>query len=81
MSKTNFSSKNSDELNKENNKIIECDEYLNVHSFNLYMDIVSTLFQKVINDNSAGYSSTELTGNLIKWDIRVDDDKIKLEVF
>ncbi|RGB34924.1 hypothetical protein C1646_759975 [Rhizophagus diaphanus] len=46
MSKTNFSSENSDELNKENNKIIACDEYLIIHSFNLYMDTVFTSFQK-----------------------------------
>ncbi|PKC09618.1 hypothetical protein RhiirA5_415411, partial [Rhizophagus irregularis] len=82
MSKTNFSSENSDELNKENNKIVECDEYLNVHSFNLYnMDTVSTLFQEAIaNDRE---ESIELTGNLIKWyiHINIDDGKIKLEVF
>ncbi|GET61808.1 hypothetical protein GLOIN_2v1581173 [Rhizophagus irregularis DAOM 181602=DAOM 197198] len=82
MSKTNFSSEKSDELNKENNKIVECDEYLNVHSFNLYnMDTVSTLFQEAIaNDRE---ESIELTGNLIKWyiHINIDDGKIKLEVF
>ncbi|PKC58610.1 hypothetical protein RhiirA1_470716, partial [Rhizophagus irregularis] len=77
MSKTNFSSENSDELNKENNKIVECDEYLNVHSFNLYMNTVSTLFQKAIDREK---ESTELAGNLIKWDIRVGDGQIKLEV-
>jgi hypothetical protein len=74
ISKTNFSSKNSDELNKDNNKIVECDEYLNVHSFNLYMDTISTLFQEAKD-------LTELTGNLIKWAIRIEDSKIKLEVF
>ncbi|CAB4426231.1 unnamed protein product [Rhizophagus irregularis] len=54
-------------------KVIECDDddkktykHLNVHLFNLYIDTVSTLFQKAINDNSAEYS-TELAGNLIKW--------------
>ncbi|CAB4426456.1 unnamed protein product [Rhizophagus irregularis] len=68
-------------------KVIECDDddkktykHLNVHLFNLYIDTVSTLFQKAINDNSAEYS-TELAGNLIKWGIYVDDGKIKLEVF
>ncbi|PKY43919.1 hypothetical protein RhiirA4_442840 [Rhizophagus irregularis] len=80
ISNTNFSSENSDELNKENNKIVECDEYLNVHSFNLYMDTVYTLFQKAIDDNSAR-DSTELAGNLIKWDICIENGKIKLKVF
>ncbi|UZO06889.1 uncharacterized protein OCT59_027194 [Rhizophagus irregularis] len=78
MSKTNFSSGNSDELNKEHNKIVECDEYLNVHSFNLYMDTVSTLFQKVTTDEK---ELTESTENLIKWNISVDNGQIKLEVF
>ncbi|PKB98716.1 hypothetical protein RhiirA5_430913 [Rhizophagus irregularis] len=75
----NFSSENSDELNKKNNKIVECDKYLNFHSFNLYMDsTLSTLFQKnTTNDKE----STESTENLIKWDIRFGDGKIKLEVF
>ncbi|PKY40246.1 hypothetical protein RhiirA4_531362 [Rhizophagus irregularis] len=88
MSKMNFSSENSDELNKKNNKIIECDEYLNVHSFNLlYMDAVSTLFQKATtNGGSAEYPKTfkkltESTENLIKWDIRIGNDKIELKVF
>ncbi|PKY30788.1 hypothetical protein RhiirB3_448054 [Rhizophagus irregularis] len=82
MSKTtNFSSKNSDELNKENNKIVECDEYLNVHSLNLYTDTVSILLQKAVDDGSGNKESTELAGNLIKWDIRVGDGQIKLEVF
>ncbi|RGB28699.1 hypothetical protein C1646_767526, partial [Rhizophagus diaphanus] len=81
MSKTNFLSENSDELNKEINKNVECDEYLNVHSFNLYsMDTVSTLFQNTIKDLFFS-NSTELTGNLIKWNIHDDDGKIKLEVF
>ncbi|PKY50525.1 hypothetical protein RhiirA4_467049, partial [Rhizophagus irregularis] len=82
ISKTNFSSENSDELNKENNKIVESndvDKHLNVHSFNLYMDTVSTLFQKVTTDEYK--KSTELTGNLIKWDVCVYNDKIELEVF
>ncbi|GBC45475.2 hypothetical protein GLOIN_2v75200 [Rhizophagus irregularis DAOM 181602=DAOM 197198] len=78
MSKMNFSSENFDELNKENNKIVECDEYLNVHSFNLYTDTVSTLFQKAIDGEK---ESTELAGNLIKWDILVGNGQIKLEVF
>ncbi|POG77205.1 hypothetical protein GLOIN_2v1767996 [Rhizophagus irregularis DAOM 181602=DAOM 197198] len=91
MSETNFSSKNSDELNIENNKIIECDdddkikktyETINIHSF---MDTASTLFQKVISDDYSDDSdskkkSTELIGNLIKWDICVDDNKIDLAV-
>ncbi|PKY40017.1 hypothetical protein RhiirA4_530048 [Rhizophagus irregularis] len=65
--------------NMSNKKIVECDEYLNVHSFNLYnMDTVSTLFQKAIDGDK---KSTELAGNLIKWDIRIDYCKIKLEVF
>ncbi|RGB26569.1 hypothetical protein C1646_820311, partial [Rhizophagus diaphanus] len=84
MSKTNFSSKNSDDLNKKNNKIVECDEYLNVHSFNLYMDTVSTLFQKVITREKELYVQTlsiKLAVNLIEWDISVGDGKIKLEVF
>ncbi|PKC58698.1 hypothetical protein RhiirA1_470586 [Rhizophagus irregularis] len=88
MSKMNFSSENSDELNKENNKIIECDEYLNVHSFNLYMDAVSTLFQKVTTNGESAESPsktfkelTESTVNLIKWDVRIGGSKIKLEVF
>ncbi|PKY61886.1 hypothetical protein RhiirA4_487490, partial [Rhizophagus irregularis] len=74
MSKTKFSSENSDELNKENNKIVECDEYLNVHSFNLYMVNVDTL----IHSDDFGI---KLTGNLIEWDVRIGDGKIKLEVF
>ncbi|PKY22083.1 hypothetical protein RhiirB3_435900, partial [Rhizophagus irregularis] len=78
MSKMDFSSENFDELNKENNKIVECDEYLNVHSFNLYTDTVSTLFQKAIDGEK---QSTELAGNLIKWDILVGNGQIKLEVF
>ncbi|PKY49577.1 hypothetical protein RhiirA4_545380 [Rhizophagus irregularis] len=77
MSKMNFSSENSDELNKENDKIVERDEYLNVHSFNLYMGTVSKLFQEAINDRK----SIELTGNLITWNIHVYEDKIKLVVF
>ncbi|PKB92679.1 hypothetical protein RhiirA5_443790, partial [Rhizophagus irregularis] len=78
MPKTNFS--NSDELNKENNKIVECDEYLNFHLFNIYsMDTMSTLFQKAINDYSFGYS-TELTGNLIKWNIHIGDDYNKKNI-
>ncbi|PKC65067.1 hypothetical protein RhiirA1_420909, partial [Rhizophagus irregularis] len=64
-------------------KIVECDEYLNVHSFNQYMDTVSTLFHEAIKnvDDDSIKESTELTGNLIKWKIHVDYDKIKLEVF
>ncbi|PKY63445.1 hypothetical protein RhiirA4_492398 [Rhizophagus irregularis] len=42
------------------------------------MDTVYTLFQKAIyGDNK----STELAGNLIKWDIYIGDGKIKLKVF
>ncbi|GBC47901.2 hypothetical protein GLOIN_2v1767492 [Rhizophagus irregularis DAOM 181602=DAOM 197198] len=89
MSKLNLPSKNSDELNKENNKIIECDDddkYLNVPSFNLYMDAVSTLLQKITtNGESAEYKIfnelTESTEHLIKWNIRIGDSKINLEVF
>ncbi|EXX72821.1 hypothetical protein RirG_065650 [Rhizophagus irregularis DAOM 197198w] len=90
MSKMNFSSENSDELNKENNKVIECGDHakvnkktykhLNVHSFNLYMDTVFTLFQKATT-NDDNRVLVELTGNLIKWNVHVDNDKIKLEVF
>ncbi|PKY47712.1 hypothetical protein RhiirA4_544150, partial [Rhizophagus irregularis] len=82
MSETNFLSENSDELNKENNKIVECDEYLNVHLFSLYMNTVSALFEKATtNVDDSDKESTELTGNLIKWDIRVGYSEIKLEVF
>ncbi|RGB28680.1 hypothetical protein C1646_767540, partial [Rhizophagus diaphanus] len=61
---------------KENNKIVECDEYSNIHLFNLYMDTVTTLFQKAVDSNNA-----ELAGNLIKWDISIENDKINLAVF
>ncbi|UZO26961.1 uncharacterized protein OCT59_019171 [Rhizophagus irregularis] len=67
-------------------KVIKCDDddkktykLLNIH---LYMDTVSTLFQKAtINDDDSEKELTVSTENLIKWDIRVDDGKIKLEVF
>ncbi|PKC51096.1 hypothetical protein RhiirA1_484567, partial [Rhizophagus irregularis] len=67
-------------------KVIECDDddkktykLLNIH---LYMDTVSTLFQKATtNDDDSEKELTVSTENLIKWDIRVDDGKIKLEVF
>ncbi|EXX52618.1 hypothetical protein RirG_251460 [Rhizophagus irregularis DAOM 197198w] len=82
MSKTN---KNSDELSKENNKIIECDDvdkHLNVHSFNLYMDAVPTLFQKAItNDLHRVQKSTVSTENLIKWDMNINHIEINLAVF
>ncbi|UZO01442.1 uncharacterized protein OCT59_012541 [Rhizophagus irregularis] len=90
---TNFSPENSNELNKENNKIIKFGDHdkinkktykhLNVYSFNLYMGTVFTLFQKAIRNNgdSEVKKSAELTGNLIKWDVHVDNEKIKLEVF
>ncbi|PKC02120.1 hypothetical protein RhiirA5_425702, partial [Rhizophagus irregularis] len=90
MPKTNFSSEYSDELNKENNKIIEYNdndkinketyEHSNIH---LYMDTVSTLFQKAITieDINRDKYSTKLIGNLIKWDIHVYNGKINLEVF
>ncbi|EXX71390.1 hypothetical protein RirG_078940 [Rhizophagus irregularis DAOM 197198w] len=79
MSKTNFSSENSDGLNNENNNI---GEYLNVNSFNLYVDTVSTLFQKVITNVDYNIKkSTKLTGNLIKWEIYLDDSKIELSFF
>ncbi|UZO06919.1 uncharacterized protein OCT59_027224 [Rhizophagus irregularis] len=77
--KSNFSSENSDELN---NKIVECDEYLNVLLSNLFIDTVSKLFQKVTtNVDYSNEKRIELAGNLIEWDIRVGDGKIKLEVF
>ncbi|PKC06016.1 hypothetical protein RhiirA5_378154 [Rhizophagus irregularis] len=92
----NFSSENSDELNKENNKIIECNDddkktykYLDINS-NLYMDTVSTLFQKATTniekestDGENEKESTELTqlaDDLIKWDIRIEDGTINLAV-
>ncbi|PKB99495.1 hypothetical protein RhiirA5_429594 [Rhizophagus irregularis] len=84
MSKTNLSSENSDELNKEDSKIIECDEinkktynYLIIHS---YMDAVSTLFQKATTSDG-GSKEEVLTKNLIQWKIYVDNDKIRLGVF
>ncbi len=86
MSKMNFSSKNPDELDK----IIECDDddketykYLNLYSFDIYMDTVSTLFQKAITNGVISISkkeSIESTVNLIKWDIHVVDGKIILAV-
>ncbi|PKC53736.1 hypothetical protein RhiirA1_478660, partial [Rhizophagus irregularis] len=54
---------------------------ISVHSFNLYMDTVSTNFLKDINHRSRRFKSFELTGNLIKWNICIEDDKLKLEVF
>ncbi|GET53642.1 hypothetical protein GLOIN_2v1767492 [Rhizophagus irregularis DAOM 181602=DAOM 197198] len=90
MPKTNFSSEYSDELNRENNKIIEYNdndkinketyEHSNIH---LYMDTVSTLFQKAITigDINRYNYSTKLIGNLIKWDIHVCNGKIDLAVF
>jgi hypothetical protein len=84
MSKMNFSSENSE----ENNKIIGCDDdkinkktykHLNIHSFNLNMDTMSTLFQKATTND--GHSKKESTENLIKWDIHVDDGKVNLAVF
>ncbi|PKY61597.1 hypothetical protein RhiirA4_486787, partial [Rhizophagus irregularis] len=53
---------------------------ISVHSFNLYMDTVSTNFLKAINDNVRFYSPEE-TGNLIKWNIHSEAGKFKLEVF
>jgi hypothetical protein len=93
MSKPNFSSENFDELNNENNKINECDDdkinkktykHLNVHSFNPYMDTVSTLFQKATTNVNIPPESTvsiESTDNLIKWDICVKNYEIILAVF
>ncbi|PKY57117.1 hypothetical protein RhiirA4_411536, partial [Rhizophagus irregularis] len=62
-------------------KVIECETYnhLNVHSFNPYMDTVSTLFQNATCDSK--YKLTESIENLIKWEIFTDGDKIRLEVF
>jgi hypothetical protein len=98
---------NSYELNKENNKIVDYDnkdketyKHLNVHSVhssNLYMNTVSTLFQKAItNDDSekieevitfGGFmlpykkESTGSTENLIKWNIHISHNKINLAVY
>ncbi|PKK63679.1 hypothetical protein RhiirC2_757929, partial [Rhizophagus irregularis] len=62
-------------------KVIECEIYnhLNVHSFNPYMDTVSTLFQNATCDSKE--ELTESIENLIKWEIFADDDKIRLKVF
>ncbi|PKY31545.1 hypothetical protein RhiirB3_419573, partial [Rhizophagus irregularis] len=54
--------------------------HLNIHSFNLYMDTVSTLFQNA-KCESKFKLITESIENLIKWEIYADKDKIKLEVF
>ncbi|RGB26320.1 hypothetical protein C1646_746899, partial [Rhizophagus diaphanus] len=67
-------------------KVIECDDddkkTYKLLNFHLYMDTVSTLFQKaIVNDDDNEKELTVSTENLIKWDIRVDDGKIKLEVF
>ncbi|CAB4445352.1 unnamed protein product [Rhizophagus irregularis] len=87
MSKMNFSSENSDELNKENNKIIECNDddkktykYLDIHS-NLYMNTVPTLFQKATTKiEKESTELTQLADDLIKWDIRIENGKINLAV-
>jgi hypothetical protein len=85
-------SENSDESNNENDKIIDCDDdekinektydHLNIHSFNSCMDTVHRLFQKATKD---GYhfhcEQEELIQNLIKWRIRIKDEKIELEFF
>ncbi|PKK70255.1 hypothetical protein RhiirC2_746830, partial [Rhizophagus irregularis] len=62
-------------------KVIECETYkhLNVHSFNLHMDTVSTLFQKATYDIKD--KLTESIENLIKWEIYSDLNEIRLEVF
>ncbi|PKK57387.1 hypothetical protein RhiirC2_871830, partial [Rhizophagus irregularis] len=83
------SSKYSDELNKENSKIIECNDNDKINketyehsNINLYMDTVSTLFQEAItNDSNSKKELTESDENLIKWDVRVYKGKINLEVF
>ncbi|CAB4442906.1 unnamed protein product [Rhizophagus irregularis] len=54
-------------FNEKMSKTIFSSE-ISVHSFNLYMDTVSTNFLKAINDNVRFYSPEE-TGNLIKWNI------------
>ncbi|PKY57826.1 hypothetical protein RhiirA4_479196 [Rhizophagus irregularis] len=79
---------NSDELSKENNKIVECDEYLNVHLSNLYnMDTMSRLFQKAEATATKQWIciidsiSIEYTRNLIKWNVRYENSKIELAVF
>ncbi|PKY36797.1 hypothetical protein RhiirB3_460257 [Rhizophagus irregularis] len=68
-------------------KVIECDDddkktynHLNVHSFNPYMDTVSTLFQRAIGCGCKK-ELTESIENLINWEIYSDIDEIKLEVF
>ncbi|RGB40660.1 hypothetical protein C1646_753103, partial [Rhizophagus diaphanus] len=72
--------------NMSKTKVIECDDddkktykYLNVHSFNPYMDIVSTLFQQNIYGHKK--KLTESIENLIKWKIYDDHHKIRLKVF
>ncbi|GBC33529.2 hypothetical protein GLOIN_2v1581148 [Rhizophagus irregularis DAOM 181602=DAOM 197198] len=67
--------------NMSKTKVIECETYnhLNVHSFNPYMDTVSTLFQNATCDSKE--ELTESIENLIKWEIFADDDKIRLKVF
>ncbi|RGB44239.1 hypothetical protein C1646_748964 [Rhizophagus diaphanus] len=88
MPKTNFSSEYSHELNKENNKSIECNdndkiiketyEHSNIH---LYPDTIPTLFQNAItNDINSKNELTESAENLIKWDILIEDGKINLTV-
>ncbi|UZO14412.1 uncharacterized protein OCT59_005869 [Rhizophagus irregularis] len=71
--------------NMSKTKVIECDDddkktynHLNVHSFNPYMDTVSTL-ATTISDRTN--KLTESIENLIKWEINSNYTKIKLEVF
>ncbi|PKY55641.1 hypothetical protein RhiirA4_548838 [Rhizophagus irregularis] len=72
--------------NMSKTKVIECDyddkktyNHLNIHSFNPYMDTVSTLFEKVTHDTKK--KLIELIENLIKWEIYSDRDNIRIEVF
>ncbi|PKK60071.1 hypothetical protein RhiirC2_819457 [Rhizophagus irregularis] len=67
--------------NMSKTKVIECETYkhLNVHSFNPYMDTVSTLFQQ--NTYVCKNKLTESIENLIKWEIYGDEKIIRLEVF
>ncbi|UZO23571.1 uncharacterized protein OCT59_015904 [Rhizophagus irregularis] len=74
--------------NTSKTKVIKCDDddkktynHLNVHSFNPYMDTVSTLFQKVTTNGGYKEELTESIENLIKWEIYSDYYKIRLEVF
>ncbi|RIA81094.1 hypothetical protein C1645_837542 [Glomus cerebriforme] len=66
ISKIKFSFQYSDELENENNKIIE--------SWNVYLDKYKSL---VIKFNKEQKSIQDL----IKWNVEVDEEKIKLQIF